>query len=96
MRELHEATDAGNVSWSEGASQDSFICSRKSFNLHISLYFDPEEGVTYYNFSINGKKSASFSVSSLENDFKFMNDFHSSIQINANGLDGIAKEFFGD
>jgi hypothetical protein len=96
MYDIHEATDNKSITWSEGASHDAFVCTRKSYNLHISYFFDADEGVSYYNFAITGAKSASFSVSSNESDYKFMNDLHSSIQINAGDLDNIGSDFFDD
>lgn len=94
LSDLQVATDDGSVTWSEGAGERAYVCSKNGLNLHISYYFNMDEGVSYYNFSITGQKSASFSVSSEENDFRFMENFHSSVEVNANDLSDIGDTFF--
>ena len=94
LSDLQAATDDGHVTWSEGAGERAYICSKNGFNLHISYYFNMDEVVSYYNFSITGLKNAAFSVSSEENDYRFMENFHSSVEVNANDLSEIGETFF--
>lgn len=95
MYDLLDATDEGGVDWTEGASNDVYICSHKSYNLYLSYFFDQEDAIGYFTFRISGKKDASFVVSSHESDdYAFMNNLSSSIQINASKLGDIASEFF--
>ncbi len=94
MGELLDATNKKNVSWSEVTIGDAYVCERNGYNLHMSYYFDQDEGVGFYNFKIYGKKNASFMVTGNENDFSFMDGLYSSIQVNADGLDEISEDFF--
>jgi hypothetical protein len=94
LYDLQAATDEGRVSWSEGASGDAFVCSRNGHNLHVSYWFNQDEGVSYYNFAITGAKHATFSVSSEEADYRFMENVYSSVQINAGKLADIGETFF--
>lgn len=94
LYDLQTATDEGRITWSEGALGDAYLCSRKGQNLHISYFFNQDEGVSYYNFAIVGPKHAAFSVSSEEVDYRFMENFHSSVQINAGNLSDIGDTFF--
>lgn len=94
MFDLLEATDNSKVQWAEGASNEAYFCSRNGYNVHISYWLDQDEGVGFYNFNITGKKSASFSVSSHESDFNFMQNLYSSVLVNAADLGEISTEFF--
>lgn len=92
--DLLDATDEKRISWSEGAATDAYLCSRNGQTLHISYWFNHDEGVGYYNFAITGAKNAAFSVSTEENDFRFMENLHASIQVNASDLSDIGDSFF--
>jgi hypothetical protein len=93
--QLQGATDDRAVQWQEGAS-DAFFCTHKGLDLHISYFFDMDEGVGYYSFRIIGKgKNAGFTVTSHEeSDYADMNNLFSSITVNASKLDEDLKNFF--
>lgn len=93
--DLIDATDKNVISWSEGVANGAFFCSRKSYTINISFFFDQDEGISYYNMTIGGDKSASFVVASYEHaDYKVMSDLHSSVEINAGNLGSIGEDFF--
>ena len=94
LNDLLEATDDGRISWSEGATGDAYVCSRNGQNLHISYWYSQDESIGYFNFAISGMKHAAFSVSSEEADYRFMENLHASVQINANNLSDIGDSFF--
>lgn len=96
LDQLFDATDEGKIEWAEGAGDNSYYCARNNFNIHISYWYDTDNEMGYYNMSITGgRKPANFAVTSHEhNDYIFMTNLHTSIQLNAAKIGDISDRFF--
>src|SRR5438132_612653 len=94
IAKLHEATDDGEVDWSEGAPE-AYYCNHKAYQLHLSYRFDSDTGESAFNFQIKRTgQDAFFSVTSDEFDYNTMKNLYASVSLKAAAFDDLESDFF--
>ncbi|CAK7063002.1 hypothetical protein [Saezia sanguinis] len=98
--QLHDATREGTVIWEEGANSNYFFCSRKIYNVHLTL--DDINGVNIIEliFYVNGEIQQSFTVNDSElreeEDYLTMEQLHTLVHQKVNDISYELEDFFKD
>lgn len=94
IAKLNEATDNGEVDWSEGAP-DAYYCNHKTYQLHLSYRFDGDTGESAFNFQIKRtERDAFFSVTNDEPDYNTMKNLYASVSLKAADFEDLESDFF--
>lgn len=95
ITDLQSATESRAVEWTNGITGNTYICSHKTFDLHLGSHLDEDTETSFYMFRIkNGSQDVTFTVTDNEGDYRTMANLAAAIRVNASKIDLSLNEFF--